>query len=176
MNLITQLPDCTTQATEDLTYSRVLCWRVLQPTGSENRVFNVLLRSSREGYLVRLSEVLRKREGDRVNTREYVTLTNPPNIGAPSGESFYRERVRLRNEMIGWIKAQLAVGAVALTRELPVPVGVTVTRATGEYHLLAFPYPGARIVEVVATADDLSDLDGDISWRVPTDGDQSWAD
>jgi len=127
-------------------------------------------------YLVRLSEVLRKREGDRVNTREYVTLTNPPNIGAPSGESFYRERVRLRNEMIGWIKAQLAVGAVALTRELPVPVGVTVTRATGEYHLLAFPYPGARIVEVVATADDLSDLDGDISWRVPTDGDQSWAD
>ncbi|WP_434668023.1 hypothetical protein P5W99_36595 [Paraburkholderia sp. A3BS-1L] len=176
MNKFVQTVDSAAQASKELTYSRVLTWRVFQQISGRNRVFNVLLRSSQEGYLVRLSEVMPRRDGDKVNPREYVTLTKLPDIGAPFGEAFYRQRVRLRNEMIGWIKAQLAVGAVELTRELPVPAGVTVTRSTGEYRMQAFRSRETLPADLVAIADDLSDLDGDQNWRVPTDADGSWAD
>ncbi|MGT2455442.1 hypothetical protein ACU4GI_20295 [Cupriavidus basilensis] len=129
MNQVIQTADSAAHASEEPIYSRILCWRVLHHFAGRNRVFNVLLRSSPEGYLVRLSEVMPRRDGDMVSPREYVTLRKLPDIGAPSGEAFYRQSVRLRNEMIGWIKAQLAIGAVDLTRGLPVPAGATVVFA-----------------------------------------------
>ncbi|TCG09233.1 hypothetical protein BZM27_06875 [Paraburkholderia steynii] len=176
MNQIARTTGYTAQAAERPIYSRVLCWRVHQPVAGRDRVFNVLLRSSHDGYFVRLSELMPKRDGDMVNLREYVTLTNRPDIGAPSGEAFYRQRVRLRNEMIGWIKAQLKAGAVELTRNLPVPAGVTITRSSGDYYLLAYLRSEAPIVESAAMADDFSDLDEDHSWRILTDDDKSWTD
>ncbi|MFC5427958.1 hypothetical protein ACFPTO_03910 [Paraburkholderia denitrificans] len=176
MHQIAQTTGYIAQAAEGPTYSRILCWRLHQPVAGRDRVFNVLLRSSHDGYFVRLLEVMPKRSGDAVNQREYVTLTNRPDIGAPSGEAFYRQRVRFRNEMIGWIKAQLKAGAVELTRNLPVPVGVTVTRSSGDCYLLAYSRLEAPLVEAITTADDLSDLDGDHNWRALTDDDKSWTD
>ncbi|MDA0574095.1 hypothetical protein [Burkholderia gladioli] len=171
-----------TQTTErasllaEVTYSRILRWPVSNPSGAGNRVFDILLRSSRDEYLVRLWEVFPKKEGDRTNPREYVVLKESPRIGGPFGEKFYQRRVRLRSEMIGWIKAQLAAGAVKPIGELLVPIGAVVTRAHAEYCLRAFSHPEAKLSNMDVLTDDLSDLDGDDSWRVPDDSDKTWAD
>jgi len=161
---------------EDEIHSRILRWPLLAQGASRRRIFEVLLRSSADGYLVRLTEILPRQEGDAANPREYLALLVPPEVDDCFGEAFYRRRVQLRTEMIGWIKGQLKAGAVVLTRELPVPEGFSITRASGEYRMVAWRAGVEQPGEVVALPDDLKDLDGSTAWRKPTDADRWWTD
>ena len=161
---------------EDEIHSRILRWPVLGQGASRRRIFEVLLRSSADGYLVRLTEVLPRREGDAANPREYLALLVPPEVDNCFGEAFYRRRVQLRTEMIGWIKGQLTAGAVALTKELHAAAGFTITGASGEYRMLVSRAGREHPGEVVALPDDLKDLDGSEAWRKPTDADRWWTD
>jgi hypothetical protein len=142
-----------------------------------HRPYEVLLTSTDDGYTVRLSKALSNHERERMGglTCEPVRLTHPPvDLACPSVETFYRTRIALRNELIGWIKAELSREAVVSLIGMPLLPGQRQPsiseldfRVAGQGPRDAWP-EGTIVVE-----DDLSDLDHSRSlWRLPTDGDE----
>lgn len=140
-------------------------------------IYEVLLTSTDTGYTVRLSKVLSTDERRRMGglTHEPVRLKHAPaDLAWPSVVNFYRTRTARRNELIGWIKAELARDAVVSVIGMSVLPGQREPSiAELDFQMQVHEPRDAWPEGTVPVEDDLADLDRSRGlWRVPAESDE----